>query len=195
MFDTIIRHPRTVFLSGLVLGLLLGVGMLIGSLTATMHHRQTISLSEIPVEATAAVRSETIAAATGQIDDAVEGLFTLDYLTGELQCAVLYINRRAPYVFGGIFRANAAADLEITGTKKPNYLLLTGYANFRGGGFPGGGGPGACVAYVIDGNTGNFVTYGIPWNRNQASRGTPQGGPLVQLAIGKARMAPIRDQE
>ena len=107
----------------------------------------------------------------------------------------MYINRRAPYGFGGLFQANAAVDLEITGTKKPNYLLLTGYANFRGGSFPGGSGPGACVAYVIDANTGNFVTYGVPWNRTLASRGTPQSGPLIQLAIGKARMAPIRDQE
>ena len=69
MFETIKNYPRSAFLSGLAIGLLLGVGMLIGSLTATTHHQQAISLSEIPVEASAAVRSETIAAATGPIDD------------------------------------------------------------------------------------------------------------------------------
>ena len=184
------KHQRSSAAAGLAVGLLFGVGVLVGNLTAKIQHDQSFPVLEIPVEATAAVRSDTIAAATGLIDDDIEGLFTLDFLTGELQCAVLYLNRPN---FGAIYRANAAVDLEITGTKKPNYLLLTGFANFRGGRGVGGVRPGSCITYVIDANSGNFVAYGTPWNSMKASRGTLQGGELLKLATGTARMAPIRE--
>ena len=192
----IVFSPRLGFVAGLGIGLLVGVGMLLGSLVrrlphlpADYHHEL-----EIPIEATASLRNEMMAVATGPIDDRVEGLFTLDFLTGQLQCAVLYTHGPRQNTFGAVFQSNVVADLDIESTKKPNYLLITGYAQLvRGRGTAGSLQPASCVAYVVDGNTGNFAAYGLPWNSNQVSRGATQATPLRLLDTGTARMAAIRE--
>lgn len=143
---------------------------------------------EIPINATASSWSETMCAATGPIDEEVEGLFTLDALTGDLQCAVL--NGRTTK-FAGLFRTNVLNALGSDASKKPSYMLLTGHASF-----PGQGGnvrPGNCVAYVIDSTSGRFAVYGVPWQRSVAARGAPQAGALLLLDTGTARNVVIRE--
>lgn len=193
MFSQVRNGNQRLFIAGLAVGLLIGVGMLVGNLAATRNDQQTLFLSEIPVQATASVKSDHIAAATGPIDDKVEGLFTLDFITGHLQCAVLYTGGPSANSFGGLYGANVVSDLNIENTKKPNYLLLTGYASFVRGGGGGAMRPAACVAYVIDSNTGNFAAYGVPWNPAQVARGARQQGALIPLATGTARMVAIRE--
>ena len=184
----------TFFVAGFVVGLMVGSGLLAGFLVGQAWQRPEYTLGswEIPVSATASVASNTVAAATGPIDDRVEGLFTLDSLSGRLQCAVLYTHGPRQNKFGACYQSNVFEDLNIEGTKKPNYLLLTGFAELtRGRGTTGK--PASCVAYVVDGNTGNFAVYGVPWSPNMVSRGTPQGGVLPLLDIGTARMEEIRE--
>ncbi|MBI83251.1 MAG: hypothetical protein CMJ81_08660 [Planctomycetaceae bacterium] len=193
MFDrwtTSHRQPLTLLLSA---ASLLAIGILGGCLFTKWTQPPLMLVPEIPVQASGAAHSNTIAAATGPIDDKVEGLFTLDFLTGELQCAVLYTYGPNMNTFGGIYRINVVEDMQIEATKKPNYLLLTGFANYARGGRSGNNRVGASVVYVVDANTGNFAAYGVPWNPNAASRGTPQTGPLIPINKGISRLAPVRE--
>jgi len=188
------RWRRKIPTVGLVVSLTLMVGLLAGWMAGQTWQRPEFTLrGEIPVLASASVASNTVAAATGPIDDRVEGLFTLDSLSGRLRCAVLYTHGPQQNKFGAVFESSVAADLNIEGTKKPNYLLLTGFAQLTRGRGGGSIQPGNCVAYVVDGNTGNFAVYGVPWSPNMVARGTPQGGRLELLDIGTARMEQIRE--
>jgi len=192
MFDRWTTSHRQLLTPLLSAASLLAIGILGGCLVTRWTQPPLMLVPEIPVQATGAAHSDTIAAATGPIDDKVEGLFTLDFLTGELQCAVLYTYGPNINTFGGIYRTNVVEDMQIEATKKPNYLLLTGFADYARGGRSGGNRVGASVVYVVDANTGNFAAYGVPWNPNMVSRGTPQGGPLIPINKGLSRLAPIR---
>ena len=185
------NHPYVMWGTGLAMGLLVGVGMLIGALAAV--HSQgagTLRVPETLLHASASHSGETMALATGHIDSEVEGLFILDYLTGELQCFVL--NPRS-YQFAGMFKRNVIADLGVQQGKKPSYVLVTGAAEMRRGAVLVGM-PAMCVAYVADSNTGNVAAYSLLWNPNMAKTGAAQVGELKLLATGKARTVEVRDQ-
>ena len=171
------------FGAGLGLGLVFGLGMLIGSLAA---RRQAMEL-ELPVQAlhaSATHGSDNFAIATGDISDGVEGIFFLDFLTGELQCHVLNPRTGA---LGGMFKHNVVADLGIERGKKPQYLMVTGRASFRGSGVR----PADSVVYVVDGNTGNFAAYILPWNRQAVNVGVVQANPMKLIGKGRARSLEI----
>jgi len=86
-----------------------------------------------------------------------------------------------------VFKYNVLQDLGVQQGKKPNYVMVTGNANFQ---VPG---TSMCAVYVADANTGNFAAYMLPWNRTQARSGAPQSGPFVLLDVGKARQIEIRE--
>lgn len=132
------------------------------------------------LSATASHGADTMAISTGPIDDS-EGLFVLDFLTGELTCFVL--NSRSGKFDAG-FKANVIQALGVEPGKKPKYLMVTGVANFPRG---IGGRLGQCAVYVVDSNTGNFGVWGVPYNRNAAATGTLQMAPLYFINAGKAR--------
>lgn len=125
--------------------------------------------------------ADTMAIATGPIDDS-EGLFVLDYLTGELTCFVL--NSRSGKFDAG-FKTNVIQSLGVEPGKKPKYLMVTGVADFPRG--IGGGQLGQCAVYVVDSNTGHFGVWGVPYNRQAAVRGGGQWGALFFINAGKAR--------
>jgi hypothetical protein len=184
-----IRTPG-IWLSGLGTGLLVGIGMMIGAVVVTRHSATDTGLPlHLPAElqATATSSASTFAIATGKISDS-EGIFFLDFLTGDLQCAVLYKNG----LWGAKFVANVFQDLDIQATKKPHFLMVTGENEFARG--AGGGQPGRSVVYVVDSTTGSFAVYLVPWNRQAEATLTPQGGNLVVLQKGRARNLQIRDQ-
>jgi hypothetical protein len=170
---------------GLTMGLLVGGGMVIGVLVATGGGNSArLELPETLLHATATHGGETMAMATGIIDEGVEGLFVLDFITGELQCSV--INPRTGQV-GGLYRHNVVNDLGVT--KNPKYLMVTGAANFRYGG--GNYKPADCVVYIADQNTGRYVAYMLPWNRAAMQWGLGQVQPMVLLGAGVARQVEI----
>jgi len=133
------------------------------------------------LNATASHGADTMAVATGPIDNS-EGLFVLDYLTGELTCFVL--NSRTGKFDAG-FKTNVIQSLGIQPGKKPKYLMVTGVADFPR--IPGGGKLGQCAIYVVDSNTGNFGVWGVPFSRQAAATGAGQWGPLFFINAGKAR--------
>jgi hypothetical protein len=137
------------------------------------------------LHASATHGADTMAVATGAIDDS-EGLFVLDFLTGELMCYVLS-NKSGTFRSG--FKTNVVQTLGIEPGKKPKYLIVTGIANL-----PRGLGPkrlAQSVVYVVDSNTGNFAAWGIPWDRNAAATVNVQVAPMVLLDAGKARNVAI----
>src|SRR5690554_4145990 len=73
-------------------------------------------IQEKPLRASTAAVGESFAMATGAIDQDVEGLYLLDFLTGDLQCVVLNFRTAR---FNAVFRTNVLNDLGIDPSKKP----------------------------------------------------------------------------
>jgi hypothetical protein len=175
-------------LAGLGLGLVVGVGMVIGTIVGMNYARPALQFPETALHATSTHGGDNFAMATGLIADGMEGVFFLDYLTGDLQCFV--INRRTTQI-AGMFRQNVIAHLGAEQGKKPSYLMCTGLASFIQGSTNIR--PADCVVYVADANTGRFAAYALPWNRNAIPSGQGQIAPLLLLGTGSARNLTIRE--
>jgi hypothetical protein len=191
---TMIRKLRSnvMLCAGLVMGLSIGgamtVGVLVGKRDAGGGYLP--ALEEIRLRAAASHGADTFAIATGQVDEETEGLFTLDFVTGDLQCFVL--NSRLPGQMAGRFATNVN-DAKVFGAKrgkKPNFLLATG--NFQGGATSGGARPAACVCYVVDANSGDVAAFGFPWNRAVTTSGGVQSTPMIMIGRWQARSVDLR---
>lgn len=170
--------------AGLCLGLCVGVGMMIGTMaTYSSLSQPSLQLPETLLQATASHGSDQFAIATGPISSEVEGVFFLDYITGDLTCLVVYPRTGK---FSATYKTNVVSDLGIEQGKTPKYVMVTGGADFRAQN-TGNLRPANCVVYVADANTGAFVAYGLPWNNAFANTGRPQGGTFTRLINGKAR--------
>ena len=174
----------------LLVGLTTGAGVYVGNRLA--QDRMLANLPPIELQAGTASRTKSMSMATGLIDGNAEALFVLDHVTGNLQCWLL--NSRTGQV-GGIYRANAAADLVVAGkTGEPEFLMTTGNFFFKGGN-TGNAQPGNCVCYVADANTGNVVGYNVVYNEQVLNRGNVEQGALTLVCKGMARTAAVtRDQ-
>jgi hypothetical protein len=174
---------------GLCAGLLVGVGMMIGTLVAVNRPvSSTPPLPETLLHASASHSGKSFAMATGFIDTDIEGVFLLDYLTGDIHCFVLS-TRIGKWV--GTFKHNVIPDLGVQQGKEPNYVMVTGQAAFQRGAATTS--PAGCAVYVADANTGQFVAYTIMWNRTMGRANAPQTGGFTLLDGGKARTLEIRD--
>ena len=191
MFNWFRKRPVRKLAAGLSIVLLVGLGAVIGSTVADRNGQPTIVFPESALHAAGADSSDQFAIATGRIDSSVEGLYTLDFLTGNLQCAVIYYKGTGAQKFGGLFRANVIRDLGLDKSKKPRYLMITGDIMFIGSSSTSR--PAGSVVYVMDANSGNFADYGLLWNANMVSRGSTQTGDLVLLDKGTARADQLRD--
>jgi hypothetical protein len=185
------RRQSAVFLAvGLAIGLAIGGAMTAGVLIGKQSAVPDTALSELRLKAAASHGGETFAMATGLIDDGVEGLFCLDYLTGDLSCFVVNPRTGAP---GGVFKTNVGADMG-SGEKgkKPSYVMVTGIFQARGGNY-GNTQIASSLVYVADANTGTVAIYGMPWSKQATVGGITQGGKLVKVYSGKVRSLDVRD--
>ena len=186
------KRPVVMLMVGLTMGLLVGVGMMIGTLTTVGHSSSPqLQVPETILHASASHSGKSFAMATGMVDNDIEGVFTLDYLTGDLKCWIL--NPRNPMVGGSLFQYNVIADLGVQQGKEPNYVMVTGQANFSRGGAQST--PAQCVVYVADANTGKFAAYMFYWNATMSKSGVPQKGLLQRIFVGQARTLTVREQE
>jgi hypothetical protein len=175
------RKLNWVWIGGLLTGIAVCGALVMGYWLGRNHSANPF---ETALHATATHGGDTMALATGPVDEGDEGLFILDYLTGELQCMVIS-PRNTPTKFFARFRTNVVQVLGVEQGKKPNYVMVTGHMDFQRG--AAAARPGNCVVYVCDTITGNYAAFGIPWNRTFAAAGRPQQGALVLLDVGKAR--------
>ncbi len=135
-----------------------------------------------PIHAVATDSLDTFAMATGPVDEDVEAVFFLDFLTGELRATVL--NKQAGK-FTAFFRYNVLNDLGVDPAKNPKFLMVTGMANLRRGGSRMQ--PGLAVVYVAEITTGNVAAYAVPWNPAAHNAGRVLTEALVPLDVTKFR--------
>jgi hypothetical protein len=186
------RSRSMLLLMGLAIGLLAGAGTAAGVAYLMRPAAPTLPPGwpqGLPLHASTAATSETMALATGRVDDQVEGLVTLDFLSGDLQCFVM--NPRTGK-FVGWFKTNVTTQLPVERGKKPAYVLTTGM--WEPVGFSTQQRPAGCVIYVADANTGMFAAYTFPWVKGAASTGITQSTPMLPLDGNKARNIVLRQE-
>jgi hypothetical protein len=138
-----------------------------------------------PLHAVATDRTETFAMATGFVDEGVEAVYFLDFLTGDLTAVVLGRQGRG---FVALYGRNIIADLGVDQAKNPKYLMVTGAADMRRS--VGRVQLSPSVVYVAEVTTGNVAAYAIPWERSVYAAGGVIGAkPLMQLAVTRFRRA------
>ena len=178
----------------LALALGLFATVLFGSAAGTFlsdRYSQSGCESELPVvlNADSASAGKSMSMATGLIDRdrAVEGLFVLDHLSGNLQCWV--INPRNGEI-AAIYAANVNEDLGVGKGGDIDYVMTTGTINLdvRQNNAVAAG----CVCYVGDGNSGKVVGYSMLYNRQALLKNEMQTGELKVLARGLARESNLR---
>ena len=169
MFRTF-KRSRLVWLA---LGL--GIGLVVGLIAVGLWPEQ-------PVHAVATDRYETFAMATGPVDEDVEAVYFLDFLTGDLRAVVL---GKQGNKFTAFYTYNVLNDLGVDPSKNPRFLMCTGIASTRRGAARMQ--PSLSVIYVAEITTGQVAAYAIPWSKGIYSTGQLQRMQLVPLAVTRFR--------
>jgi len=169
-------QSRSAYLAmGVVLGLILGLNLEGLWPTAPLH-------------ATATHGIDKFAIATGYVDQGVEALYFLDFLTGDMRAAV--INPKTGK-FNSFFTRNIAMDFGGAG-RNSGYLMVTGSVNM-----PRGSNKfqyAESIVYVAEAGTGQVAAYTIPWNSSLQAAGTTQYGEFAPLDVQQFRTAFVRDE-
>jgi hypothetical protein len=142
----------------------------------------------IPLHATATHGLDKFAIATGLVDDSVEALYFLDFLTGDLRAAV--INQKTGK-FNSFFTRNIAADFGGAG-RNSGYLLVTGFADIPRG--TASFQYAKSIVYVAEASTAQVAAYTIPWNSSKQAAGVTQFGEFKPLDVKPFRTTFIRDE-
>lgn len=101
------------------------------------------------------------------IDDPIDGVFILDFLTGQLKGAVL--NRQAGK-FTSFYVRDLAQDFGVKGDEDPHYCIVTGYSQMPAGqGLTFASG----VLFVGELTSGRVAAYAFPWNEAGANGPVP----------------------
>lgn len=180
MLSKLKRSPAVWLVAGVLLGVL-GAGWFI--------NRSTV-FAPTPLHAVATDRYENFAIATGPLDEDVEAVFFLDFLTGDLKAAVLSAQLGR---FNAFYERNILEDLGVDPAKNPHYLMVTGVTNLRRG-LGNLARPGNCVVYIAELTSGKIAAYGVPWTPQLHNAGVPFRGTLVPLDIAQFRSGVVRDQ-
>ena len=141
-----------------------------------------------PLHATATDRYDTFAIATGYVDEGLEAIYFLDFLTGDLRAAML--SKQIPTRFNAFFERNIIQDLGVDPSKNPRYLMVTGMADIRRGGSKLK--PSAAVVYVAEITTGQVAAYALPWDTSSHAAGQVFKSEIIPMAKFQFRTAPIR---
>jgi hypothetical protein len=142
----------------------------------------------VPLHAAATHGIDKFAIATGLVDNTVEALYFLDFLTGDMRAAVL--NPKTGK-FNALFTRNIAADFGNAG-RNSGYLIVTGSVNMPRGkaNFQFAN----SILYVAEASSGVVAAYTIPWNSSMQAAGTPQSSQIVLLDAQPFRTTFVRDQ-
>jgi hypothetical protein len=134
-------------------------------------------------QAMSSLADESFALCTTPIDTNTEGVFILDFETGDLTGGVLNQNTAK---FTTSYRHNVLKDLGFKPgqVKEPRFLIVPGRAAFSGN---SGNRMAQSVLYVTDASTGVTVAYGIPWTAQQSSSPKAVMAELIPLDIARPR--------
>lgn len=139
------------------------------------------------LSASATDRAETFAMATGTVDSGVEAIFTLDFLSGDLNGAVLNPGTRT---FTATYHRNIAGDLQVEAGRQPKYALVTGQSYLRtGSNFR----LAPCAIYIAELTSGKMAVYTFAFNPTQITRSEMSPpGEFVLLQVVPIRSLPVR---
>jgi len=134
-------------------------------------------------QAAAAAVEESFAVCTTPVGDGMEGLFMLDFETGDVSGGVLNQNT-AKFTVG--YRHNVLKDLGFKAgkVKHPKFLLVPGQVTFMG---PRANQLAQSVLYVTDVSTGVTAAYGMPWTPAAATAAGAGVNPLLLLDVVRPR--------
>lgn len=172
MSRLLVRTPAAWLIAGLLLGLAVG-GF----------------LPHAPLHAVATDHTDSFAIATGLVDEEMEAIFFLDFLTGSLKGAVLSTSTGR---FTTAFETSVLDDLGVRANQNPKFMMVTGNAGLRRTG--GQMQPGNAVVYVAETSSGRVAAYAVPWTRGQANSVIPAKGMLMRLDVMQFRTAAVRSQ-
>lgn len=135
------------------------------------------------VHAAAAAVEDSFAVCTTPVGDGMEGLFMLDFETGDVSGGVLNQNT-AKFTVG--YRHNVLKDLGFKAgkVKNPKFLLVPGQVTFIG---PQANKLAQSVLYVTDVSTGVTAAYGVPWTTAAATAAGAGVNPLMLLDVVRPR--------
>ena len=139
-----------------------------------------------PLHAVGNATGDTFAIATGPMDEEVEAVFFLDFLTGDLSAAAL--NPRL-LRFNALFKTNVIQAMQIDVSKNPKFAMITGMFGTRRGAGPG---MGQSLVYVAESTTGRVGAFATPWERSMATANKPMTGMLRLLHVAELRTAVVR---
>jgi hypothetical protein len=139
-----------------------------------------------PMHAVATDHSENFTIATGAVDDELEAVFVLDFLSGSLKAAVLSTSTGR---FTSMYETNVMNDLGVNSAQNPKFLMVTGTAGLRKTG--ANIQPGNAVVYVTEVTTGRVAAYAVPWTRGQATATSAVRGALYKLDVLQFRAGAI----
>jgi hypothetical protein len=133
--------------------------------------------------AVATAVQDSFAVCTAPVGDDMEGVFILDFETGDISGGVLNQNT-AKFTVG--YRHNILRDIGFKPgkVKNPKFLLVSGQVAFLG---PEANKLGQSVLYVTDVATGVTAAYGVPWTTTAATGVAAGVSPLVLLDVVKPR--------
>jgi len=170
----IVAGPRATRFPWVVALSMLGLGIAAGTWLGREPRR---------VQAAAAAVEDSFAVCTAPVGDGMEGLFVLDFDTGDVSGGVLNQNT-GKFTVG--YRHNVLKDLGFKPgkVKNPKFLLVPGMVNFLGA---QANNLGAAVLYVTDVSTGVTAAYGVPWAESAAAAAAAPVTPLVLLDVVRPR--------
>jgi hypothetical protein len=140
-----------------------------------------------PVHAVATDRYDNFAICTGEVEEGLEALFVLDFLTGEIKAGVLSPQNGR---FTAQYTHNIIKDLGVEANQNPKYLMCTGKVAIqaRGAGMNRGS---SSALYVAELTTGRIAAYTLPWAGNTVAGGVV-GAPFILLDVKQFRPNIIR---
>jgi hypothetical protein len=142
-----------------------------------------------PLHAVGNAGGDSFAIATGPMDEEVEAIYFLDFLTGDLSAAAL--NPRLGR-FNSLFQINVLASMQIDVSKNPKFLMITGILGMRRGAGPG---VAQSVVYVAESTTGRVGAFVAPWDRAASTAGRPVRGALRLLDVAQMRTTVLRPNQ
>lgn len=122
--------------------------------------------------ATDSDRNDKFALVTAQFDttDFVEGVFTLDFLTGQLRGSVINPSTGR---FSVLYARNIAADFNVNPSRPGTYAIVAGRTNMNAS---VGGRPAASCIYIAELTSGRVIAYSFPAASGAALPLTPIDG-------------------
>lgn len=128
-----------------------------------------------PTFATATDRLEQFGIATGFVDPGLEGVYILDFVTGQLQALVIH---RQLQRFAARYVRNISADFGVEPDQNPRYVMATGQADLRQvagrGQFTTSG-----VLYVAELTSGQICVYSFPYGGDRLQQAEAQPFTLL----------------